>query len=156
MGIRGGSQLSASPKLKLVYFDAKGAAELSRVILKVAGIDFEDFRYSIKVKEGGGFETPEFTIAKTDGSLATNMDRAPLLIVDGTPIGQSRAIERYVAKIGNMMGSSDVEAAQIDCIVENVKDIKEKWGKIRMTGGMGSNPEKEAAMQVPCRHNRKL
>ena len=70
LGIRGGSspsststfstELSAS-KLKLVYFDAKGAAELSRVLLKVAGMEFEDFRFAIKVKEGGGFETPEFT-----------------------------------------------------------------------------------------------
>ena len=32
----------------------------------------------------------------------------------------------------------------IDCIAENIRDIKDKWGKIRM--GPGAKDEKEAAM----------
>jgi hypothetical protein len=34
-------------KLKLVYFDTKGIAETSRLILKISGINFEDIRYAI-------------------------------------------------------------------------------------------------------------
>ena len=35
------------------------------------------------------------------------MDRAPVLSVGDMNIGQSKAIERYVAKRCNMMGSTD-------------------------------------------------
>ena len=101
------------------------------------------------------------------------MDRAPVLIINGgqATIGQSRAMEQYVAARCGMIGSNPIEAAQINCIVENVKDIKEKWGKVilyitkfrfflyinfhilgtisqvRMMGGFGASPEKEGAMK---------
>ena len=40
---------STNDKPKLVYFDAKGVVELSRCMLKVGDIDFEDYRFDIKV-----------------------------------------------------------------------------------------------------------
>ena len=144
-GITGST--SAAPKLKLVYFDAKGAAEMARILMKIGDVPFEDFRYPIKTKEGGGFETTEFTAAKTAGELTPNMDRVPILYVDDIPIGQSKAIERYISHRCNLMGKSDIEAVQIDCVTEHVRDIKEKWGKIRFMGGFGPNPEKDAAMK---------
>jgi hypothetical protein len=33
-----------SPKIKLTYFDLKGRAELSRLILAQAGVEYEDCR----------------------------------------------------------------------------------------------------------------
>lgn len=117
--------VSASTKCKLLYFDARGAAELSRVLMKVGGLQFEDYRYPITVKETGGFETKEYTAKKTEGIFAVNMDRVPVLeLSDGKLIGQSRAIERYVAVKCGLMGCSDEERAMIDCIVENIRDIK--------------------------------
>jgi hypothetical protein len=98
-------------------------------------------------KTTGGFDTPEFTVAKADGRLAANMDRAPLLLVNGRQIGQSRAIERYIAAQCGMLGDDDFESAQIICVVENVKDIKEKWGKVRMTGGFAPSEEKDKAIK---------
>lgn len=133
--------------MKLLYFDGRGVIELARIMMKVGGIPFEDHRFSIKIKDGGGFETPEFAAAKAAGDLAANMDRAPLLIVGNTKIGQSKAIERYVAHKCGLMGSNGEEAALIDCIAEHVRDIKEKWGKIRSIGGMGPSPEKDVAMK---------
>ena len=134
--------------MKLVYFDAKGVVELARVMLKVGNVAFEDVRYAIISKEGGGgFDTPEFTIAKANGELAINMDRAPMLVVGDTKIGQSKTIERYVANKCGLMGSNSEEAAVIDCIAENIRDIKEKWSKIRSIGGMGPNAEKDLAMK---------
>lgn len=32
------------PVYKVINFDARGAAELSRLVLKVAGVEFEDIR----------------------------------------------------------------------------------------------------------------
>ena len=33
-----------APKIKLVYFDAEGRAELTRMILAQAGVEYEDVR----------------------------------------------------------------------------------------------------------------
>mmetsp|Transcript_14246 Transcript_14246/g.23714 ORF Transcript_14246/g.23714 Transcript_14246/m.23714 type:complete len:268 (-) Transcript_14246:165-968(-) len=138
---------TSSSKFKLMYFDARGAAEISRVLLKIGGIDYEDCRYSITPKSEGGFETVEYTEKKLAGVFAPNMDRVPLLSIDGEIVGQSRAIERYISVKCGMMGRTDEERAKIDCIVENVRDIKDKWGRIRMQGGFGTNPEKEKAIE---------
>ena len=133
---------------KLIYFDAKGAAEMIRILLKVGNIAFEDYRFLIKIKEGGGFETPEFDIAKSNGLLVSNMNRAPVLqLPNGRIVGQSKAIERYICKLCNFLGENDEESFYIDCCSENIRDIKDKWGKIRMTGGIGSNKEKEEAIK---------
>jgi hypothetical protein len=64
------TMVSASTgKIRLVYFDAKGVVEMTRIMCMIGGLEFEDSRYTIKVKDGGGFETPEFAIAKENGDL---------------------------------------------------------------------------------------
>lgn len=56
------------------------------------------------------------------------MGRAPLLIYDGSvTIGQSKTIERFVAKKLGFMGSSDEDGARIDMICEHIRDIKQKY-----------------------------
>ena len=44
-------------------------------------------------------------------------------------IGQSKAIERYIATKCHLLGQSDEEEALIDCIAENIWDIK-VWQKM--------------------------
>lgn len=114
--------------LKLKYFDARGAAEVSRVLLALGGLDYTDHRYAIKKTEKG-FETPEFTADKESGALAPNLNRAPLLIVDGRPFGQSKAMERYIASHCGLMGSSALDYAIIDSIAEHVRDVKDAQGR---------------------------
>lgn len=142
------TRLLDSESLRLYYFDAKGVIETARVMLKVGGVPFEDIRFSMKPKEGGGYETPEFDAAKSSGLLTSNLDRVPILVLDGgIEIGQSKAIERYVARLCKMCGDSDEEAAQIDNLTVNVRDIEDKWQKIRTVGGMAPNDEKAAAIK---------
>jgi glutathione S-transferase len=43
-----------------------------------------------------------------------NLDRLPILEVDGVAIGQSKAIERFVAAKVGLLGASPIEAAHID------------------------------------------
>lgn len=97
--------------------------------MALAGQTYTDTRYKITP---GTFDAPEFTAAKEAGDLDMNMKRAPVLIVgssDGgattTVIGQSKSIERYLSKQLGFMGSTEEDAAQIDCIAEHCRDIKD-------------------------------
>jgi len=76
------------------------------------------------------------------------MNRAPVLqLPNGKIIGQSKAIERHICRITNLLGDGDEENFIIDCVSENIRDIRDKWGKVRMTGGQGTSPEKEEAIK---------
>jgi len=114
--------LAAPPNLELKYFGARGAAETARIILALANKEYKDTRFEITP---GTMSAPEFLAAKESGDLDMNLGRAPLLLVDGKPLGQSKAIERYLAKTFGLMGESDFEAAQIDCIAEHCRDVKD-------------------------------
>lgn len=49
---------------KLIYFNARGIAEVSRLLFAYAGVDYEDFRYNFIRNEAGQFIRPEFDAAK--------------------------------------------------------------------------------------------
>jgi len=133
---------------ELAYFDAKGVAEVTRLLLFLGQKTFVDKRYTIGKDEKGGFVTPEFTKAKESGALAANMNRAPIMtFTNGVVIGQSKAMERFVCRKCGFMGSSEVEEALIDNLCENVRDIKDRFSKIRAIGGMAPNEEKTAAIK---------
>ena len=128
-------------QIKLMYFDGRGVVETARCLLAVANITYEDKRFSISCDAR---EFPEFAAARARGEFKANMDQAPLLVVDDNiSIGQSKAIERFIAHRGGLMGSNDMEAAQIDCICEHIKDIKDKYSKVK---AITDATEKEAAL----------
>ena len=132
-------------KPKLLYFDAKGAAEVCRILLKVGKIDFDDSRFPIAFKPEGGIDANEYNEAKARGDFVANLNRIPILQIDDVQIGQSKAIERYIAKKCNLMGSNDEESALIDCIAEHVRDIKERFVKVISEAGKIRSPERAAA-----------
>ena len=72
------------------------------------------------------------------------MGRLPILDVGSTQIGQSHAINRYVAKQNGWMGKNEEDAAVIDALYECVRDIKDGFSKVRFTPG--TDDEKKAAM----------
>lgn len=127
---------------KLTYFNVRGLAETSRYMLAVAKQDYEDsrFNFSIEMKDGkpdfSTMKRPEFDAAKASGSLDPSGGKVPLLTVTNDAgvhhIGQSKAIERYLAKALGLAGSSDVEAAQIDAVAETVRDIKDNYQKAKV------------------------
>ena len=65
-------------------------------------------RLSFKFGTPGDFSTiqrPEFDAMKAEGKLDKSLGKVPLLEVDGQQIGQSKAIERFLAKeFGMMLG----------------------------------------------------
>lgn len=136
MRLRGG-------QYTLKYFDARGAAELARIVLVASGAKWEDVRFPISM-EGGKPNVPEFQAAKAAGLLAPNMGRVPLLqLDDGRVFGQSRAIERFVARQHKLFGSDEVEGAMIDAIVEHTRDVREAYG--RAVPAFGPETEEKAA-----------
>ena len=63
------------------------------------------------------------------------MGRVPLLYIDGKEVlGQSRTIERFLATRFGLMGSNDLEAAQVDMIGEHIRDIKDAYAKAKAAG----------------------
>ena len=85
--------------------------------------------------EDGKYLKPEQEAAAACGNLALNMNRVPLLCIDGKPVlGQSKSIERFLAGRFGLMGSNDVEAAQVDMIGEHVRDIKDAYQKAKAAG----------------------
>ncbi|XP_065576544.1 glutathione S-transferase 1-like isoform X2 [Artemia franciscana] len=98
-------------KYKLVYFNARGWAELSRLIFAYSGIPYEDFR----------FEREDWPTYKAESPLG----QAPWLEVNGQKLPQSKAVARYLAKVANLTGVNDIEAAKCDAIVDFIMDLIE-------------------------------
>lgn len=100
--------------------------ESPRTILASAGLfasagDFVDTR----------FTDEEFTAAQQSGDLGPfNLNRVPLAVVDGVVIGQSKPICRVLARMFGMMGSSDIDAAQIEAICEHIYELGDAYRKL--------------------------
>ncbi|KAL7526122.1 hypothetical protein ACHAXR_002753 [Thalassiosira sp. AJA248-18] len=110
-------------KLQLKYFDIRGAAETCRVILALGEEEYDDARYEI---DPATFQSAAFLEAKKNGDLRMNLNRAPVLVTpDGQTIGQSKAIERYLARRFGLLGQTPEDEAIIDCIAEHCRDVKD-------------------------------
>lgn len=119
-------------KLKLVYFDTKGIAETSRLILKISGINFEDIRYAIDFDKQN--KSSDFERDKKLGLFDKSLGKLPFLevISNGSVemLSQSNSIERYLAKKYDLMGKTLLEEAKIDSVCEYIKDIREHYKNI--------------------------
>lgn len=127
------------PAFKLQYFDVRGIAETARMLFAVGAVEYEDARFEISVdlKPDG---TPDFSTlkreafdaAKAEGALKMSGDKLPLLYVDGVPaFGQSKAIERYVARVAGLAGDDELQIAKGDAIAETVRDMKDAYQKAK-------------------------
>src|SRR4051812_27413006 len=92
-------------QLTLVYFNAKGLAETSRILLALAHVDYVDQRYPIEIVDPIKhiYVRNEFDIDKKAGKFDKSMGKLPILRVKDfygtfTEIAQSKAIERYISK----------------------------------------------------------
>jgi glutathione S-transferase len=119
--------------MKLTYFNVRGLAETIRMLLAVAKVEYEDYRYPLEVIDMSTHQMvkEEFDSDKAEGKLLKSLNKVPFLEVDGVVIPQSKTIERYLAVKYNMMGSNDLESARIDSICEYVRDFKDMYQKVR-------------------------
>jgi len=87
--------------------------EVPRQVLAIAGkfppADYDDHRHASPA------EGPDLT---------ANLGRLPLLRVDGVSIGQSAAINQYVAQSVGLYGKTPLEAARIQAIAEHIAELR--------------------------------
>ena len=100
------------------------------MMLSLKGVPFEDFRYPTH-NESGEMDIKEMKADKAKGLFVANLDRLPILNIDGVEIGQSKAIDRYVAKLCGYLGENSVDAAMTESIVETITDIKKSYMDVK-------------------------
>ena len=125
---------------KLHYFNLRGRAELARLVLHQAGVEFEDYR----------FERAEWPQLKSSYlliffflwlmfsfhewltcsfvSLSISFSdypfgQVPVLEVDGKMLAQSHSIARYLARQHGLAGRDDWEQAQADVYADCINDL---------------------------------
>ncbi|XP_071528343.1 hematopoietic prostaglandin D synthase-like [Panulirus ornatus] len=104
------------PEYKLIYFNAKGRAELIRWIFAYGDIAYTDER----------IEWCDWPARKADipgGKL-------PLLVVDDKTLPQSLAIARYLAKQAGLVPQDDLEAAFCDALADTLSEMMHEVYKI--------------------------
>lgn len=53
------------------------------------------------------------------------MGQVPVLEIDGKKYNQSRAIGRYLAKKCKLYGSDEIDALEIDIVIDSIEDIRQ-------------------------------
>jgi glutathione S-transferase len=138
-----------STKLKLIYFNTKDLAETSRILLKIAGVDFEDYRYPLEIINADEhiYKKTEFDTDKKAGLFDKSMGKLPILEIKEqyktVTISQSKAIERFLAKKCNYMGKTDTDEARIDAICESIRDIKDGFKNLSHYQKLRTDEEKD-------------
>jgi glutathione S-transferase len=92
----------------VTYFNARGRAELIRLVFAAAGVSYEDVRI-----EGEQWPTVKPT---------TPFGQLPTLEVDGVKLCQSLTIARFVARRFNLAGTTELDQAYADMVVDCIED----------------------------------
>ena len=91
------------------------------MLLAIAGKfpgDYKDGRYTTDVDEGAANH-----FGQVNTTLSANLGRMPVCSSEAGDIGQSAAINFYIASECGLMGANHFEAAQIIAIQEHVKEM---------------------------------
>ena len=129
--------------MKLIYFNAHGRIEISRLILAYADVDFVDKRVKIAdwpaLKPGKLWSNNLminsiclFLISTVIGFCYLNNfhlisampgGQLPVLEHEGLQLTQPITIARYLANRYNLAGCSSEEKARADMIVDSIHDL---------------------------------
>uniref|UniRef100_A0A2A4J0N1 glutathione transferase n=1 Tax=Heliothis virescens TaxID=7102 RepID=A0A2A4J0N1_HELVI len=104
------------PKYVLTYFDGKGVAESSRLLMAYGGEEFEDIRVSFK-------DWPELKPKTLFGAL-------PTLHIDGKQYAQSIAISRYFGQKHGLAGDTLEDALEVDQMVDYIMELRVKLSEV--------------------------
>jgi glutathione S-transferase len=106
-----------SGQLRLVYWPARGLVESTRMMCAISGTTFVDERHPTGCADA--------TV------IDANLGRMPVLVTpEGVSIGQSAAINNYIASTQGFLGSSPTEAAQVVNWMESLTELNAVWSKL--------------------------
>jgi glutathione S-transferase len=109
-------------KPTLIYFKARGRAEVARLVLAEAGVDYDEHPIGKDLGLWNGQPT-DFQALKDSGLLP--FQAAPVWVdADGFRLAQSAAIAKYLAASHGMAGKTVREAAQIDQLLGACDDVR--------------------------------
>eukprot|EP00916_Digyalum_oweni_P024081 GHVL01039849.1.p1 GENE.GHVL01039849.1~~GHVL01039849.1.p1 ORF type:complete len:206 (+),score=9.40 GHVL01039849.1:384-1001(+) len=97
------------PDIKVFYFDARGRAEIIRLVLSLAGQDFDDVRFSRE-------EWPKYKEVAPFG-------QAPFAEYKGKKYGQSGAIASFFADEFSLYGKTNLDHVRIDEVIGLSNDL---------------------------------
>ena len=129
--------LSKGKRYRLIYYDGRGQIEIVRLVFalgqKLPGRDYDNVRLPISYigPRDTDYDCPEFNKLQAQGRLACNLERVPVLECGGFALGQSPAISRFIGRELGLMGRDEAEAAQVDAVVEHVRDIRHAFATFR-------------------------
>lgn len=115
-----------NPQLTLTYFNGRGLAELTRLVLAQGDIPYKDVRIDKKDWENLKGKTPwgQVPILEITDPI-TNQK---------TTLGQSGTIARYVASLASLNGKNALESAQIESVCDAVTDLTQQLAKAYYLG----------------------
>lgn len=116
------------PEYKLIYFNGKGRAEITRWIFVYKGIPFVDDR----------IEKEDWAARR--GSIPGG--KLPVLMVGESPLPQSAAIARYAAKEAGLVPEDNLAAAYCDALVDTLLEVLKEVFSVFLAPG--SDEEKAA------------
>jgi glutathione S-transferase len=107
----------------LIYFTARGRAELIRLILAEAGVAYEEENFAVA----------EFPQLKASGRLPFNA--VPVWEEpDGFRLAESVAIACHLARSHGLHGKTPRETAQCDQMLGAYEDLRAEWRKVAAAG----------------------
>jgi len=141
LGIVDASDGPLSPAVmpRLTYFNARGRAEVVRIMCAEAAFQYEDYRFRPNLEnecrapgqhdttqrqclcQTHGPGNDEFVEFRASGKSITG--QVPLMEVEGLSICQTSAICRYLARKFGMAGSNPAEMAHVDMVASSIDDL---------------------------------
>jgi len=136
-----GTMAAAGEAMPVLYhWDTKSKAFISRLLLAAAGMEYKFCRLGIDA---------DFA---TEIKPHTPFGQAPFLTHGSLSIGQSGAINRYIAKVGGLSGGSDVDFAMSEMLLCEGDDITALLSAAKYRNGNTAEAWDDAVAKIPAHY----
>jgi glutathione S-transferase len=124
----------------LLYFAGRGRAELIRLVLAEAGVDYDEHHVGHGTPPANGRPTD---LAALKAAGVTPFGAVPVWEEpDGLRLAQSAAIAAHLARRHGLLGASALEAARCDELLGCVDDVRAELRKLNL-----ASPEQRGAVR---------
>ena len=129
------------PKPTLTYFPSRGRAELIRLVLAEAGVDYQEHPIGAGTPPLNGRPT-DFKALKATAHLP--FGAAPVWEeADGFVLAQSAAIASHLARTHGLQGATPREAAQCDQMIGAFDDVRQELRKVATVAPEGRAAQRD-------------